>query len=274
MRSPIVSATACGLLQHEGLVAVLLGGFVVPVDLELLALPRPVLDGIEARAVFGDRDHLAVLDQLDARGLREERRDGGGQEHFPVSNPDDERALQARSDQHLGVVSVDDDEGEVPLELGVRLAHSIDEVAVVMALDEMRDDLGVGLGREGVPVVEQRLPQLPEVLDDPVQDDRDLVVDAAGQRVRVLVGDLPVSRPASVADSRGRIGAVEPGLGLQLIEVTDGPNVLQPAVLEQRETRRVVPAVFEPLQPLKEESLRGPRAHVSDDPAHVSSLFD
>ena len=51
--------------------------------------------------------------------------------------------------------AVDDDEGKVTFQVGVSGAHSLDEVTLVMALDEVSDDLGVGLRRERVVVGEQ-----------------------------------------------------------------------------------------------------------------------
>ena len=50
------------------------------------------------------------------------------------------------------MVVVDHDEREVALELVERATHSLDEVAVVVALDEVSDRLRVRLGREGVAV--------------------------------------------------------------------------------------------------------------------------
>ena len=114
------------------------------------------------------------------------------------------------------MVAVDDDEGEVALELVVGRAHRLDEVAFVVALDEVRDDLRVGLRREGVAVGFERLAQLAEVLDDPVQDDGDLLLRAARQRMGVFVGDFPVRGPARVADAGGRPEPFRPRL-LQLI---------------------------------------------------------
>jgi propanediol dehydratase small subunit len=146
---------------------------------------------------------------------------------------------------------VDDDEGEMALELGVRRAHRLGEVARVVALDEVRDDLCVGLGREHVAGGRKRVAKLTEVLDDPVQDDRDLVLDAAGQRMGVLVGDLAVRRPARVADAGRRRRAVEFRRFLELVEVPDRSDVVETLVLDQAEPGRVVAAVLESLEALE-----------------------
>ena len=88
---------------------------------------------------FGrDRDDVAVVDQLHAARLREERRDRRREEHLALADADDERRLTARADEQVGMVVVDDDEREVSLELRVRLLHGRDEVAVVVALDEVQ----------------------------------------------------------------------------------------------------------------------------------------
>ena len=71
---------------------------------------------------------------------------------------------------------MDDDEGEVALELAVHLPHGLDEVTVVVALDEVHDRLGVRLGREDVALGLEGLLELAVVLDDAVQDDRNALV--------------------------------------------------------------------------------------------------
>jgi hypothetical protein len=96
-----------------------------------------------------------------------------------------------------------------------------------VALDEVGDDLGVGLRAEAVAFLEERVLELAEVLHDPVEDDRNLVLDAAGQRMRVLEGDLAVRGPACVADPGRRRRPVEADGRLQLVEVPDGPDVVK-----------------------------------------------
>ena len=171
------------------------------------------------------------------------------------------------------MIAVDDDEGEVAFELGVGRAHRLGEIALVVALDEVGDHLGVGLGGERVPLGGEGVAQLPEVLDDAVQDDGDLGGGAAGQRMGVLVGDLAVRRPARVADPGRREGPVRPGGLLQLVEVADRPNVLEPVRLQEAEPSRVIAPVLESFQPLEQKILGSPRAYVSDDSAHPKTPF-
>ena len=174
----------------------------------------------------------------------------------------------ARAHEEIGVVVVDDDEGEVPFELSERAPHRLGEVAVVVALDQVRHGLRVGLRPEGVAVRDQLAAQLAEVLDDPVQDDRELVGVAPGERVRVRLGDAAVRRPARVAETVARMRPVRPRCLLQALKVADGAHVVEPVLLAQRDTRRVVAPVLEALEPLEQQRLRLTRSHVTDDPAH------
>src|SRR5439155_10242084 len=117
--------------------------------------------------------------------LGEERRDRRREEHLPVADPDDERALPARPDEQIRMVVVDDDEGEMALELAAGGADGLDEITGVVPLDQVCDHLRVGLGTEGVAVARERTLQLAEVLHDAVEDDGDAALLAARQRMRV-----------------------------------------------------------------------------------------
>jgi hypothetical protein len=256
------------LLQHERLVAALLRDLVVPVDLQHVALDLAALDADEAGAVGGDRDDLAVLDQLELPRLRDEGGDHRSEEHLAVADADDEWALKPRADEEIRLVAVDDDEREMALELFVRLLHRLDEIAVVVALDQVNDDLGVGLGVERVPLGLERALQLAEVLDDPVQDDGELRVLAADERVGVLLGHAAVRGPAGVAEAGRGDGAVRAGRLAEEGEVSHRADVVEPVVLEEREPGRVVAAVLEPLEAVEQKVLRRSPTDVSDDAAH------
>jgi hypothetical protein len=76
-----------------------------------------------------------------------------------------------------------------------------------------------------------------------------------------------------VTEPRRRSRCTARGALLQVVEVADGANVREAVVLEQREPRRVVPAVLEALETVHEERLAPPRSDVSDDPAHALNLL-
>ncbi len=171
------------------------------------------------------------------------------------------------------MVVVDDDEGEVALEILVGRLHRFGEVAVVVLLDQVHDDLGVRLGRELVPLLLEGEPELAEILDDPVQDDRDLVLLAACQRVRILLGDLPVRGPACVAEPGRRLRAVVLRDLLQVLEVSYRSQVVEALVLDHREAGRVIASILEALQAVDQERLRSAGPDVSDDSTHPGAPF-
>ena len=262
------------LLQHEGLEPLALGDLLVPVDPDLLQLDRAAVLGTDdADACRGDLDDLAVPRIGDAAGLGQERREVGGEEVLAVAEPDHERRLAPHADEPVGLAVVDDDEGEVSFETAVDGAHRFEQVAVVDALEQVCDHLGIGLGGEGVAACLELGLQLAVVLDDPVEDDRKLAVLATGERVRVVLADTAVGRPARVADPRRRVRAVRRNRLLQLGQVADRADVLEPGVLEQGDSGRVVAAELEPLQAGDQDVLGGTASDVSDDPAHARRSF-
>ena len=267
------------LLHHEGGPTALLGGVLVPGDLLVVAGHRVPPGVRDLGALGGDRDQLAVLDLQNAAGLGQEGWDRRSDEGLVVAQADDQRALFAGRDQHVGLVGVHCDERIVPAQLAESGAHGLRQVAVEVALDQVADDLGVGLGAEHVAVLGQFLAQLAVVLDDAVQDDVDLVA-AVAVGVRVLLGHAAVRRPAGVchADRGGRranrhvAGAVGARMLLdrraKVREVADSPDAVDLAVRNHRDPRRVVTTVLELLEPGDQQVPARSVTHVSDYAAH------
>ena len=223
---------------------------------------------LERRALGPQRDDLAVARELHATRLAEKSSRVRGEEHLVAPDPDNERHLVACADEETWMVVMDHDEREVALELVERETHCLDEVALVVALDEMRDRLRVRLGRERVAVGREARRQLAVILDDAVQDDRELRCSAADEGVRVELGDRAVRRPARVAEAGRRGGAVRPGASLQVPERADRAHVVETVSLEQRDAGGVVAAVLQALEALEEQRLALTRPDVSDDSAH------
>jgi hypothetical protein len=84
----------------------------------------------------------------------DERRHVGGEEVLAVSTPDDQRRVPAGPDDHIRRIGVDGDQGECSSELAAHLPHRLAEVAAgggIDVLEQVRHDLGVGVGSELVP---------------------------------------------------------------------------------------------------------------------------
>ena len=136
----------------------------------------------------------------------------------------------------------------------------------------MSQDLGIGLGFEGVAALLERLPDGARVLDDPVVDDGD-AAGLVGVGMGVQRGGRAVGGPARVADAgmAGRavtvevIGQVRELAGLLLDEDAA-------LVGADRDSGRVVAAVFEAPQALDQDRRGVSRTDVSDDPADVFLL--
>src|SRR5438105_3269255 len=120
---------------------------------------------------------------------------------------------------------------------------------------------------------DELLAQLAVVLDDAVEDDRELVRVAGGERMRIRFGDTAVGCPARMAEARRREGAVGAGGRDQVVEGADRARVPQPRLLEERDAGGVVAAVLEALQPLQQQWHRRPVADISDDSAHPGASF-
>ena len=140
------------LLEHEMLVAALLGRRGVPRHVDDVAHDRRAVVTHQAVAVAVHHGHLALLEDDLAARVRQNRRRIGGDVHLAFADPDDQRACAvAREDQTLGLVARDDAERVGAAHFGERLAHGVFEIVfVVVHLDEMREHFGVGLAFEGV----------------------------------------------------------------------------------------------------------------------------
>ena len=216
---------------------------------------------------------VAVLEIGDLVGEGGERDGVRTEIHLALAVPDRERRPVPGADELVLVAG--EEEGERKgaaqprqgrrdrLHRALALAH--------LARDELRHDLGVGLGLEAHALGAELVLELAEILDDAVVDDGELL-----GRVRVgvhLVGP-PVGRPAGVADAdRARQRRLRE-LDLEVAELALGAPALEPAaVLERCDAGRIIAAVFEPLQRVDDLQRDGRLAQYSDDPTHAPQVL-
>ncbi len=156
----------------------------------------------------GEDGQLVVGQREDLRGVADEGGDVRGQERGAVVlQPEDERGRAAGADDGVGLVGVDDGDGEraahrpehAPGGLGQVDAGVVGE----MLLDQVGHDLGVGGGGEGVALGLQVGLELEVVLDDPVVDEGE-AAGAVDVGVGVVVRRVAVGGPAGVPDG-GRV---------------------------------------------------------------------
>ena len=139
------------LLEHEVLVAGLLGHDRIPQHALRGLGDRPAEEVGERHARARDDRHLLVAEEDDVARVAEDRRDVGGDEELAVAEADDDRRAVADGDDLLGIVGRDQHQREQAAHQQQRPAHGVLEAVVLhLALDEVRDDLGVGLGDERV----------------------------------------------------------------------------------------------------------------------------
>src|SRR5438046_2530042 len=118
--------------------------------------------------------------------LGEQGGDVGGDEHLAAPVADDEGgAAAAEGDEGVRGGAGDTGDGEGAAEVAGGAEDGGGQAVGLVALDEMGDDLGVGLGAKAVALGGQGFAELPIILDDAVVDDGQLGLTV---EVRMRVG--------------------------------------------------------------------------------------
>ena len=110
-------------------------------------LPLGIEDADRLAAHFGD---VAFLEELEAARHRQQCRRVRGDEVLVLAMADHHRAAHAREDQPVRLRLAQHHQRVGAFKLGDRGAHGLEQVAQRshVVVDAVRDDLGVGLGRE------------------------------------------------------------------------------------------------------------------------------
>ena len=217
--------------------------------------PKKSVNGTPVRVI--DR-HLLVAEEHDVARVAQDGGDVGRDEELAVAQPDHDRRAVADGDDLLGIVGRDQHEREEAAHQQQRAAHGVLEPVVLhLALDEVRDDLGVGFGDELVALALQLLLQIEVVLDDAVVND-DNLAGAVAVRMRVLFGRPAVRRPARVADAVVAGDRIERDDLLEVRQLAGAAPQVDGPVVHDRDARRVVAAVLEPPQAVDQHRARRP----------------
>ena len=198
-------------------------------------------------------------------------KDGGhiaGHEVLTVAEPDDDGRAVTHGHQLVWILGGEEHQGEQPSHAGHGSPHgALQAIVLPLFLDQVRDDLGVGLRLEHMPFGEELAFQIEVVLDDPVVDDDD-PPRAVAMRVSVLLGRPAVSRPPGVPQAVLAIQRA-PAHGLfEIRELAGAATDLHAAVIDDGDAGRVVAAILQALQPVEDDWNDRFRSDVTDDAAH------
>jgi hypothetical protein len=259
------------LLEHEVVVAALLGGGGVPVDVELLALGGRAVEVGDLDAGRGDQTTWSWPSSTASRVCSMNADTSLARKFSPVAPADHQRRVAPGGDHRVGHLGVHGEQREGALEPADRAAHRLgeqlrplDRAGLAQRADlggeQVGRALGVGVAGELDAGRLQLAAEAGEVLDDAVVDDGDPAV--GGQmRVRVAIGRAAVRGPPGVPDRRAAGGnAVVGPLGERLLQVGQLAGLLlgqDGAVVDDGHPRGVVPAVLEPAKAVENDAERG-----------------
>ena len=265
------------LLEHEVLVAALLGSLDVPRDAGNGLFDR-LAGAVKNRVAVGTHlGELTVVKIDHIFRVRHKRRHVGGEEVLTRANADDQRAAVAREEHLLRTVGAQNADRIAALQTAKCLHDGVLQVAVtgVVHIQQMDDDLRVRLTMEPEPLGLQHLAQLHEVFNDAVLHDGELAV-VAHVRVGVRLRRRAVRCPARMAEADIAVKiATVMRFGQQILDLAAGLGKLDRAAVEHGDAGRVITAVFELLESFEKDRRSLLRADVSNDSTHsqFSLLF-
>ena len=138
-------------------------------------------------------------------------------------------------------------------------------------VNAVRDALGVGIGSELVAEILQLTAQRLVVLDDAVVHDGQAV--ARDMRMSIAFGRRAVRCPARVGDAERRLEGIGVECGLEFGDLALAALAAHGAVVQNRESCRIIATVFQPPQALHEDGDDVAIRDGADDAAHVVIMF-
>ena len=217
-------------------------------------------------AVFRDARAVVFLHGDEAAGDGQKGVDVGGGKVFADTEADDHRRAVAGGDDFVGAVGGEHGDGISAAQTGGGGEDSGVQVVAVMAVDEMRDDFGVGIAVEGVAARAQFVADFLVVFDDAVMDDSDAL--ATHMRVGILLAWHAVRRPAGVGNAAGAADACFLRFGDKARHFANGAAALDAATVTDGESGRVIAAIFEAFQAFKQDGGDIAFGDAGDDSAH------
>ena len=215
-----------------------------------------------------DFGKLAVLQIDHVFGVAHERGHVGGEKVFAHAHAENERRRHLHGADRPRPVGAENAESIGPLEPRGGMQHGGPEIAGIVHVEQMHNDLGVGLAPEYEALALKLVAQRGIVFDDAVVDDGEFAV-GGHMRVCVGVGGRAVGRPAGMADA-GKAGQQRAVFRFfrKSVDMAGSLDHMQLAVFLYGDACAVISAVFQLAQPVQQQRRRGLGAGKSYDSTH------
>ena len=252
-------------------VAALLRRVDLPVDMVVFLLHRTHLPVIDTDAAGTEDSQLAVVHVGDVAGIADQRRHVGGDVVAVLAEAQQQRGVLPGGVHPVGVVGAHDAQSVGSVHRVEHAHDRLEEVAAlfVVVVQQLGHHLRVGIGPEGIALLNQLIFQLHVVLNDAVVHHGDPPA-AADVGVGVDVVGLAVGGPAGVSDAQGagQIGAV---VGQLAEHVQPAADLLHPqlTVTAHSNAGGVIAPVFQSAQAVQQNGGRLLRANISYDSTHI-----
>jgi len=234
------------LLEHVVGVVAEVGGVGGELALFYFALDDFALAVVEGDAVLADVGDVALFEEDEAFGFGQQGGDVGGDEGFVFAEADDQGGAFSGGDEAVGLFVADHTQGVGAGEFLHGELHGAQQVGggFVFLVDLVDDDLGVGVGGEGVADLFLLPAQLLVVFDDAVVDDGNRSIAQVGMGV-ALARDA-VGGPAGVGDAEVAADGREAQGFCQVCDLAFGAQALDVVMaVDEGDPGGVVAAVFE-----------------------------
>jgi hypothetical protein len=230
-----------------------------------------------------DVDHVALFQVHDLVGHAGQCHRVAGQKGFALAHTQNQRRARTRTDHALRLVFVEHGNRVRAMQLADGGFDGFKQVALVHAVDQVRDDLGVGLAQKHIALGLQSGAQCFVVFDDAVVHQSHLAGlgvccarAVAEVRVRVVHRGCAVRGPTRVGNAGAAFDVVGRDLVHQLGHTRGAAGALQATLATQTgrvhgHAARVIAPVFQPLQALHEDGNDVAGRNGADDATHVEA---
>ena len=233
-----------------------------------LAFDGVSVEVAELNAVRRENGHVAIGEEKHVARVAQDRGHVGSDEILALAEADHHGRTFARRDDFIRIPPAQDGEREYAAQILDRGAHRTFQIAFEIFFDQMRDDFGVGLGRESVALALELFLERQKVFDDAVVDDDD-IAGAVAVRMGVFFRGAPVRGPAGMADAVIAVDRIETQHVFQVAKFSRrAANAESIVVTVDGEAGGIITAILKAFEAVEDDGNGALRAHVPHDSAH------